>query len=113
MLEVAVDEPTGDGLGHHVARREVGERVLVGHEGVPGVVAQDRALAAQRLRQKRPRHRRVVQCGGVELHELEVGDRGARAHGHGDAVAGGEGGVGGDGEALPGAAGGDEHVAQR
>ena len=53
----------------------------------------------------------MVQRGGVELHELEVGDRDARAHGHGDAVAGGERGVGGDGEALPGAAGGDEHVA--
>ncbi len=77
----------------------------------PLLVAQDRTLAPQRLGEQRARHRRVVQRGGVELHELEVGDRGAGAHGHGDAVTGGEGGVGGDGEALAGAARRDEHVA--
>ena len=111
VVEVAFDEATADRLGHDVTGREVGQRVLVGHERHAAFVAQDRALAPQRLGEERARHRRVVQRGGVELHELEVGDRGAGAHGHGDAVAGGEGGVGGDGEALTGAARRDEHVA--
>ena len=88
VVEAALDEPAADGPGHHVARREVGERVLVGHERAPVVVAQDRALAAQRLREQRARHRRVVQRGRVELHELEVGDRDAGPQRHRDAVAG-------------------------
>ena len=79
----------------------------------PCVVAQDRALAAQRLREQRARHRRVVQRGGVELHELEVGDRDAGPQRHRDAVAGGERRVGGDREALPGAAGRDHACARR
>ena len=64
------------------------------------VVAQDRALAAQRLREQRARHRRVVQRGRVELHELDVGDRDPGAQRHGDAVAGGHRRVGGDREAA-------------
>ena len=68
--------------GDDVARREVGERVLVGHERDAVVVAQDRALAPQRLGEERPRHRRVVQRGRVELHELEVGDGDAGAQRH-------------------------------
>ena len=52
--------------------------------GDAALVAQDRALTAQRLGEERPRHRRVVQRGRVELHELEVGDRDAGTHGHGD-----------------------------
>ncbi len=111
MVEVAFDEATTDRLRHDVTWREVGQRMLLGHERHTAFVAEDRTLAPQRLGEKRARHRRVVQCGGVELHELEVGDRGAGADGHGDAVTGGEGGIGGDGEALTGAARRDEHVA--
>ena len=70
--------PPHDRLGDDVAGREVGQRVLVRHEAPPGVVEQDRALAAHRLGHQRllplgqraePHHRRV------ELDELEVGDR--------------------------------------
>ena len=93
-----------------VAWREVGERVLVGHERDALLVAQDRAFAAQRLREQRARHRRVVQRGRVELHELEVGDRDAGSQRHRDAVAGRQGRVRGDREALPGAAGRDHGV---
>ena len=105
VVEAALDEPPADRRGDDVARREVGERVLVGHERDAVLVAQDRALAAQRLGEQRPRHRRVVQRGRVELHELEVGDRDAGAQRHRDAVAGRQRRVGGDREALPGAAG--------
>ncbi len=58
-----------------VARREVGERVHAGHERDTVAVAEHRALAAQRLREERPRHRRMVQRRRVELHELEIGAR--------------------------------------
>ena len=76
----------------------------------PSLVAQDRALAAQRLREQRPRHRRVVQRGRVELHELEVGARDAGPQRHRDAVAGRQRGVRGDREALAGAAGREHDV---
>ena len=52
-------------------------------------VAQQRAVAPQRLGQQRPGHGRVVQRGGVELHELDVGHGDAGPQRHGDAVAGG------------------------
>ena len=113
VVEAAVDEPAADRPGHDVARREVGERVLVGHERDAVLVAQDRALAAQRLGEQRPRHRRVVQRGRVELHELDVGDRDTGPQRHRDAVAGRERRVGGDREALPGATGRDDRVRAR
>ena len=93
-----------------VAGSEVGQRVLGGHEGHAGLVAQRRALAPQRLRQQRPGHRRVVQRRRVELHELDVGHGRAGRQRHGDAVAGGQRRVGGDREQLPGAAAGQHHV---
>ena len=95
---------------HHVARREIAERVLPRHERFAVVVAQDRALSAQRFGEQRARHRRVMQRGGVELHELEIGNRDAGAQRHRDAVAGGQQRVRGDREALAGAAGGDDGV---
>src|SRR3954452_1321231 len=110
VVEIALDAATADRLGHDVAGREIGERVLVAHERDAVFVAQDRALAPQGLREQRARHRRMVQRSGMELHELEVGDRRPGAHGHGDAVARGERGVRGDGEALARATGRDEHV---
>ena len=45
--------------GDDIARREVGERVLLGHEREAVVVAQDRALAPQRLGEQQPRARRA------------------------------------------------------
>ncbi len=49
------------------------------------------------------------QHGRVELHEFEVADLGARAQGERDAVAGGDGGVGGRREDLAHAAGREDH----
>jgi hypothetical protein len=46
----------------------------------------------------------------MELNELEVGDRCPRSQRHGDAVAGGLGRIGGDGEELAGSSRRDEHV---
>ncbi len=67
-------------------------------------------MAAQRLGEQRPRHGRVVQRRRVELHELHVGDGHAGPQGHGHAVAGRLGRVGGDREQLAGAAGGQHDV---
>ncbi len=78
------------------------------HEALAGLVAQVRALAAQRLGDEQhgllPGH---GQPGGVELHELQVADGGAGAIRHGDAVAGGHARVGGAPVHLPRAAGGE------
>ena len=76
----------------------------------PSRVAQQRAVAAQRLGQQRPGHGRVVQRGRVELHELDVGRRHAGPQRHGHAVAGGLGRVGGHREQLAGPAGGQHDV---
>ncbi len=84
-------------------------RQLVDEALTPGV-AQQGTVAPQGLRQQRPRHRRVVQGGGVELHELDVGHRGAGPQGHGHAVARALDRVGRHREQLPGAAGGQQHV---
>ena len=92
----------GHGPADHVAGRQlVDEALAVG-------VAEQRAVAAQRLGQQRAGHGRVVQRGRVELHELDVGHRHAGPQRHGDAVAGGLGRVGGDREELAGAAGGQQ-----
>ena len=96
----AVDEPAGDRPGHDVPGREVGQRVLVGHERDAVLVAQHRALAPERLREQRAGHRRVVQRGRVELHELDVRDRRAGAQRERDPVAGRHHRVGGHREQL-------------
>ena len=90
VVEPALDEPSRDRAGDDVTRREVGQRMLVDHERDAVFVAQHRAVAAQRLGEQRPRHARMVQRGGVELHELDVGHRDAGAQRHPDAVAGGD-----------------------
>jgi hypothetical protein len=46
--------------GHDVARGQIGAGVDVGHERDAVVVAQERALATQRLGQQGTRHRGVV-----------------------------------------------------
>ena len=70
-----------DGVGDHVARREVLERVDARHHPFAGGVEQDRSLAANGLRHEglltrgvraAPHHRRM------ELHELDVAQRQAR-----------------------------------
>ena len=73
-----LDHPPGDRLGHHVARREVGELVLALHEAVALEVDEERALAADRLGDQRLLAARVgaeVHHRRVELHELQVAQR--------------------------------------
>ena len=67
-------------------------------------------MAAQGLGEERARHGRVMQRGGVELHELDIGRGHAGAQRHGHAVAGRLGRVGGDREELAGAARGQDDV---
>ena len=76
----------------------------------PVGVAQQGAVAPQGLGQQRAGHGRVVQGGRVELHELDVGHRHPGPEGHGQAVGGGLGRVGGHREQLAGAAGGQHGV---
>ncbi len=76
----------------------------------PSRVAQEGAVATQRLGEERPGHGRVVQRGRVELHELDVGDGHPGPQRHGDAVAGGLDRVRRDGVELAGAAGGEQDV---
>ena len=76
----------------------------------PVPVAQERAVAAQRLGQQGPGHGGVVQRRRVELHELDVGGRHAGPQRHGHAVAGRLGRVGGDREELAGSTGGQHDV---
>ena len=64
----------------------------------------------ERLGEEGAGHGRVVQGRGVELHEFDISRRDAGAQRHGHAVAGGLRRVGGDGEELAGAAGGQHHV---
>ena len=99
-----------DRARHDIARREIGQRVDAGHEREPVGVTQHRALAAQRLRKERTRHRRMVQRSRVELDELEVRARDARLQRQRDAVTGRQRRVGRDGEALADAAGREHHV---
>ena len=103
-----------DGARHHVARREFGARVVVGHKAVcPKVWWQQQAaaFAAHSLGDEEVFDVRVVQAGRVKLDELHVGHPAARAPGRGDAVAGGGVGVGGVEVHLARAAGGQNGVA--
>jgi hypothetical protein len=76
-----------------VARREVGERVQAGHDRHVVLRAQDRALAAHRLADQERFGLRMVQAGRMELDELHVRERGARAIGHRHPVAGRDVGI--------------------
>ena len=105
-----LDHPAGDGLGHHVARGEVGQLVLALHEAVALEVDEEGALAADGLGDQRllalrvgaePHHRRV------ELDELEVAQPGAGAQRDRHPVAGGHARVGRLAEDLAEPAGGE------
>ena len=101
--------------------------VLLDHRGghgprdlVPGqqlvdepvaAVPEQRAVTPEGLGEQGPRHLGVVEGGGVELDELDVGQHGPGPQGHGDAVAGGLGRVGGHREHLAGPARGQQGVA--
>jgi hypothetical protein len=67
-------------------------------------------MAAQRLRQQRSGHGRVVQRGGVELHELDVGHGHAGAQRHRQPIAGCFRRIRRHREQLAGATGGHQRV---
>ena len=95
-------------LGHGPAHHVPGGQFV--DEALPVGVAEQGPVPAQRLGQQGPGHRRVVERGGVELHELHVGHGHAGPQGHGQAVGGGLGRVGGHREQLAGPAGGQHRV---
>ena len=96
--------PFGHGPADHVPRGQlVDEPLAVG-------VAQEGPVAPQGLGQQRAGHGRMVEGGGVELHELDVGHRHPGPQGHGQPVGGGLGRVGGHREQLAGPAGGEHGV---
>ena len=79
------DDPSRD----HIPRGE-----LV-HEALPVGVLQDRPLPAHALGEEEARRALQEEGRGVKLHELEVRQDHPRAEGHGHAVPGGDGRVGG------------------
>ena len=103
-----------DGARHDVARRELEPlRVVALHEPLAQCVAQDPALAADRLGDEEPDDaRRPHHPGGVELDELHVHELRACLVGERSSVAGGLPRVRRDPPALAGAAGG-EHDRRR
>jgi hypothetical protein len=105
VLDVLLEHAGGDGPADLVPRQQlVDEALALG-------VAQQGAVTPQRLREQGPRHGGVVEGGGVELLELDVGHGHPRPQRHGDPVARSLRRVGGDGEQLAVAARGHEHVA--
>jgi hypothetical protein len=91
-------------FGDDVARRQlVDEALAVG-------VAQESAVASQGFGQEGTRHLRVVKGRGMELHELDVGDRDTGAHRHRHPVARRLLGIRGDREQLPGSTAREERV---
>ena len=96
--------PFGHGPADHVPRGQlVDEALALG-------VAEEGAVPPQGLGEQGAGHGRVMQGGGVELHELDVGHRHTGPQGHGQAVGGGLGRVGGHREELARPAGGQHGV---
>jgi len=76
-----------DGAGDLVARGEITERVIVGHEGASGAIDQFCAFATQGFGGEWGRVAADIDGGGVELHELGVGDQRACRVGHRHCIA--------------------------
>ena len=68
-----------DAAGDDVARRELGHRMIAGHETLAFHVAQQRPRAAHGLGNEEVRAAIERECRRVELHELHVHDVRARA----------------------------------
>jgi 3-dehydroquinate synthase len=64
-------------------------------EALAGGVAEEGAVTAEGFREEESGGAIEVEGGGVELDEFDIADDGAGAPGHGDAIAGGDIGVGG------------------
>lgn len=86
VMYLAPDRPR-----HDVAGRQLGAR-LVGEETAALLIDENRAFAAHGLADQRHRARRPVEGGGMELHEFEVGELGARMRGNREALAEAAGG---------------------
>ena len=76
-----------DGARDDIARRQLGVGMHIRHEAAAGLVDQDRAFAAQGLGRERRGIAADVDGGGMELHELRIGDDGAGAGRHAEAFA--------------------------
>ena len=94
-----------DGPRHHIAWRQIGQRMVPGHECPAVARPQHRAFAAQRLAQEKRLGLGMVEAGGMELDELEVRERRSGAIRHGQAIAGGHVGIRGVEVDLAAAAG--------
>jgi hypothetical protein len=113
VVAVAAAHGRVDPAGHHVARGQLGPRVVGGHETLAVGGAQYAALAAGRLADQEARAGLRAVDRGVELDELHVGHLGPGPVGHGDPLA--QGGRLVAGETVQGAgaaAGQDRRVGQ-
>ena len=99
----------GDGAGNHVPGRQVCQRVMVGHKGNAGSVAQNRPFSPHRLRKQERRRALKPQRGGMELVKLHVHHFRAGQVRQGHAVAGRHLRVGRVPVELSAAAGADHH----
>jgi hypothetical protein len=77
-----------DGARNDVARRQIGHFVVAAHEGIARARAQPAAFAAHRLGDQERALLGVEEARRMKLHELHVGERGARAVRHGHPVSG-------------------------
>ena len=82
-----------DGPADNVARGEVAHGMVLGHERAAALVDEASALAADGLGDEVPARPGDVQRGRMELDELQVRQGRPGPVGHGQAVAGGHGGV--------------------
>ena len=98
----------GDGAGDDVAGCEFGLGVVVRHEAAAVEGAEDRALSPHRFGDQEGRQLRQAEGGGMELDELQILHGRSGAEGQGDAVAGGDLRVGGEGIEPAGPAGGED-----
>ena len=87
VLQAEVHRPlrplrfTDNAARHDVARGEVAGGVVIQHERFAGRINQPSAFAAQRLGQQESRSTLDMECSGMKLDELDVGDVGSGAPG--------------------------------
>jgi hypothetical protein len=97
-----------DGTGHHIPAGQVFLPVVALHERVAVGIDQAPPFAAHRLGDEKILGGRMIEAGGVELDELQVGHGGTGPVAHGNAVAGGDVRVAGVQIDLSGTAGGQQ-----
>ena len=96
----------GDCTGDDIAGGELAVGMSVQGEAASGVVDEHGALATDGFRHQERLGR--SEHGGVELHELQIGDGRPGAQGHGDAIAGRDTRIGRVREEVPRATGGED-----